>query len=515
RSLWQDELCLALSIVHRPFHEIWQHKLLFPDFAQAPLFFQLISKTFVQVLGNTDGALRLLPFLAAVGALCLAPRFFRRYLDEKAALLALLFFALSEPLVYFAAELKPYGVELLMTFLIYEMFWAADRFRSWRAYILFALGGAMALWCANTALFVLFALGMIAFLKAVLAKDRRTCLFLTGSYLVWMLSFGLLYWISLSRMMNQELMGNWSFAFSQGPFWSLAGLSWVKETWVRAFSHPLGLGYPGMMLAFFLIGAVGIFRQDRERFFSLAVPLFVTFLLAAVKKYPFHERLILFLVPLFLAFLSSGIMSLFRVLLKVPGAGRLMGGVFLLVLLWAPVRVAAHGLISRREFQDNRAVIKYLAQKYQPGDEIFFIPQAQYPLWYYGQRFGLGQELARLGIAGPNGERGVFLNQLLPKTWEEKGVDGAVFRRVINLYDMEGMFRKFLAPPALSAPRFVAVDDPRILKGARRMWLIVSHCSPEFTAFLRRVFSGAGPEIDSFEAPGAGVFLYDVSDGGK
>ncbi|NLE64526.1 MAG: hypothetical protein GX606_01255, partial [Elusimicrobia bacterium] len=42
RSLWQDELCLALSIVHRPFHEIWQHKLLFPDFAQAPLFFQLI-----------------------------------------------------------------------------------------------------------------------------------------------------------------------------------------------------------------------------------------------------------------------------------------------------------------------------------------------------------------------------------------------------------------------------------------------------------------------------------------
>jgi len=77
RSFWQDEICLALSIVHRSFAQIWRNDLLFPDFAQAPLFFQLIVKSFVSVLGDNEIAIRLFPFFAGIDGVLLNIVFLR------------------------------------------------------------------------------------------------------------------------------------------------------------------------------------------------------------------------------------------------------------------------------------------------------------------------------------------------------------------------------------------------------------------------------------------------------
>src|SRR5207249_2944193 len=63
RSLWLDESMLALNITHRTFTQLLQPL----DYDQgAPFAFLIIERAFVQLLGNSEYALRLFPLLAGI-----------------------------------------------------------------------------------------------------------------------------------------------------------------------------------------------------------------------------------------------------------------------------------------------------------------------------------------------------------------------------------------------------------------------------------------------------------------
>ncbi len=511
RSFWQDEICLALSIVNRSWQEIWQHVLLFPDFAQAPLFFQLIEKAVVALLGNSELALRFFPLAAGIGALFLARRFFRRTLDPAAATLALALFAVIEPPVYFAAELKPYGVDLLAALAVYEMFLGLKENWTARRIVLFALGGALIIWLSNAMLFILAGCGAVMFVEKTCERDLKKAVQLLLCYALWAASFFLLYHLSVGRMLNPDLLKNWRLTggFAPAPIWTLEGVRWAWRVFIDMFRSPLGLGWPYLMAVFFGAGCYGLWRRDKRMVALLLTPFALTLLAAAFEKYPFFERLVLFLVPALLVVIAQGARD---IAVKAGGWKSWMAAAVVAVVLALPVVEAARHVVTPRGQEENREAMIYLAAHYQPGDMIAVSPQAQYPFWYYGQRFGLNQRLPMHRV-GPEGAAATPVIQLFPDIIVNGGARSLALRRTLSIYDAAGHYRKFMVVGRGEAV-MVSAASPQQLQGMGRVWVFLSHHNdPEYPAFVQGVFSAAGSKIDDFQRPGVALMLYNIPKG--
>ncbi len=510
RSFWQDEICLALSIVNRSFTAIVHNVLLFPDFAQAPLLFQLVEKSAVVVLGNTEMALRLFPFLAGVAALFLARRFFNRLLGPAAATLALALFVLAEPLVYFAAELKPYGIDVFAVFLVYEMFFALkDRWTPGRL-VIFMAGGAVVIWLSNAMLFILGGAGLVLGLDQLRRREWHRCLGLGIAYGVWLISFLLLYKLSLSGMLNPELLKNWRLAggFSPDPLWTWGWLVWMGKACLALFRVPLGLAWPYLMAVFFAAGCWSFFRRDRFLLWLLTVPLGLALLAGVLDKYPFFERLVIFLVPGMLVLLAAGMQAAAS---AVTGRGQAWAaGVIIAAVFWFPVSAAAWHAVHPRGNEDNRAAMRYMADHYRPGDLVALSSQAQYPFWYYGERFGLNSRLVTSPV-GTSGERATLVIQLFPNMVTQAGRNMLALRQTLSIYDARGFYRSFRLAARSSTPMFVPADAPAALQGMGRVWVFLSHHNDaHFPGFVNQVFARAGERLEYLERPGVCVALYNI-----
>ena len=509
RSFWQDEICLALSIVNRSFSEIWQHVLLFPDFAQAPLLFQLIEKTFISVLGDSELSLRLFPVMASIASLFLARRFFKRVLDPFGATLALALFSVIEPLVYFAAELKPYGIDVLAALIVYEMFWWLGKTLTIKRIALFALGGAVIIWFSYAMLFILAGGGFVLLAQSLARRDMKKIAVLTGSYLCWLLSFILLYQLSLSRMLNPDLLKNWRLTggFALDPIWTLGGLAWTGRVFLDMFRFPLGMGFVFPVAVIFAAGCFQLFRRDRWGLPFLIAPFILTILAGSFQKYPFFERMILFLVPSLLVVVAVGVRD---ISFKLSAYKFWAGVVFVVAVFIYPVGVASQFVVKPRGNEQNREAMAYLTQHYQPGDVIAISPQAQYPFWYYGQRLGLNVRMPLHGVG--DGSFAAPVIQLFPDVVSKNGEDMLALRRTLSVYDASGYYRRFMLMGKGSDALFVPAGSPQLLKGMGRVWVFLSHHNdPRYPQFVDGVFAKAGKRLDYFERPGVTVALYQVS----
>src|SRR3990172_1675949 len=111
RSLWLDEAALALNIIDRPFAGL----LASLDYDQAaPLGYLVIEKAMVLLLGDSEYSLRLFPLIAGVVSVLLFYWVARQHLDLLAALIAVGLFATSRELIYYSAEVKQYGSDVLV-----------------------------------------------------------------------------------------------------------------------------------------------------------------------------------------------------------------------------------------------------------------------------------------------------------------------------------------------------------------------------------------------------------------
>nr|CAI78519.1 hypothetical protein [uncultured bacterium] len=122
RSLWMDEAHVAVQILGKSFKEILSLEYVFSDTARIPVLFQLVTKLLVEGFGAHDIVFRALPFLSALLGLFLYYRLLKNVTSLRVAALSLAFFAFCGPLVYYAAELKPYSTDVLAAIVLYLAF---------------------------------------------------------------------------------------------------------------------------------------------------------------------------------------------------------------------------------------------------------------------------------------------------------------------------------------------------------------------------------------------------------
>ncbi len=466
RSLWLDEACLATNILRRGGRDLLRPL----DLHQAaPPGFLVLEKLAVELLGPSEYVFRLLPLLAGIAALLLFYRVATRTLPPAGASLAVALFALGDPLIYYASELKPYSVDVAVALvLLYAALWFSEAggAPAWRSTLMLAIGGAAGVWLSYPVIFVLAGLGTTLAISAAVRRDRARLRTLVAIGLIWAGSFYAAYKTSIQAASESTwLTAYWLPNFMPLPPRSLTDLSWLPNRLGAMFGDPVGFVFRGLGVLTLLIGCTALYRGHRERLALLLSPLCFTLLGSGLRKYPFYGRLLLFLVPFLLLLVAEGAERLRALTAEAaPSIGVILFG----LLVFHPAAIGLRFLLHPRTREEIKPVLAYIQERAAPGDGLYVYGGAAPAFDYYAPRYGFDPGRTIIG-----------------NWWREWTA-----------------YQKDLAA----------------LRGRGRMWFLLCHTrrrdgtDDEEKPFLYLV-DGIGRRLESFHAPGAAAYLYDLGAG--
>jgi hypothetical protein len=312
RPLWLDEGALSSNIVGKSFAGLFGP---LENSQLAPPGFLALEWVAGRLPGDDRWTLRVVPLLAGIASLFVFERFSRRYLNPTAALVALAMFVLSDGLIYYSSEVKQYSSDVAIGLACGLMGPAlASGPATPRRLLGLAAAGAGAVWFSHPALFVLAGVGVVAFAPAIARREwgRGAGLALVGA--AWLASFAGVYAVSLRQLGGSDGMWRfWAGAFPSSPGSAGGTLGWAGRKALYLFVNPLDFATPlGPLasalpaLALFAIGCASLGRRDGRGLATLLLPVGFAVAAAALRMYPTHGRLALFLVPFLLVPIAEG-----------------------------------------------------------------------------------------------------------------------------------------------------------------------------------------------------------------
>jgi 4-amino-4-deoxy-L-arabinose transferase-like glycosyltransferase len=288
--IWGDEAFIALNVLDRDYFT-----LLGPlRFGQvAPVLFLWAERTAHEVLGDSELALRLFPFLAGVAALLLFGRLARQALDPLAATLAVGILAVAYYPVRHTCEVKPYAFDLFLAvaLLALAVSWLREPQRL-RWLLLLAAVVPIALAASYPAAFVAGAVSL-ALLPTVWRQPDWRARGLYALYNLLMIGafFGLYRLAAVYQFHSTGGTANSYWADWFPPHAPLALARWLVLAHTgNLFAYPIG-GHNGASTLTFLLCVIGVRHLRRTRRGSLLVlclvPFGLTFLAALLHRYPY------------------------------------------------------------------------------------------------------------------------------------------------------------------------------------------------------------------------------------
>ncbi len=495
RSLWSDEASLALDVICSSFSEVLQFIQIFPEQPKCSYLFYLAVKAVTGIFGDSEMVLRLIPLVSGILAIPLFYRIVRRFMDPLTVTIALTFFIFSDFLIYYAAELRQYSSDMLLTLIMYDIY-LKDRVWT-KGYVLGLIVFGMAvIWGSFSGSLVLISLGILYFIDGMVQrkKDWRQIVLLT---LVFGYNFYLVYEIAIKPMTGSDyLLNAIQGGFIQGSILTVEALHWIKEAWLNMVRAPLGLQWPAVGLTLILMGAVITYSRDRRIGTVLLLPLILCFVCSLFKKYPFFGRHLLFMTPILIILIAQAI----GYLMKLPRSFGVLGVLLWGVLLWHPVQTVITLAGEGRGFEEMRPVMQYFKKNYRPSDAIYMNSTGQFPYWYY---------VALLDVELPRERTKIWRDQevyghKVGRFWEyfldDQPVPKIALRYKYDYYSRDGYFRH---------PDYDIENHPP--EANPRTWVILSHISPAVQAFILDYFESRGELIDRFEGEDSFVYLYDLS----
>jgi hypothetical protein len=426
RSLWGDEGSLAINLVERSAVGLATP---LAHAQAAPLGFLWLEKAASLAFGESEYALRLVPLLAGLAALPLFHCVARALLPPRDALVALALFAVSEPLVFYASEVKPYSSDVLVALAIA---WPALALigRGPSRARLAALGAAGALgpWLSLPAVFAVGGCGLAAGAALWRRGGARAAAPIAALSALWLGLFAAEYALLLRGLRGAEILAeSWRAYFAPLPL-SGEALAWWWRGFLGFFNDPLGLPANELAAPLFVAGAAALLRRAPEAAMALLAPIALALAAALAglhpfptsslhglsdRYYPFYGRLVLFAVPLALPFVAAGIGWLAgepgRPGLPAPAAAgalgrgrRLLALAAALALFAAPVRQLAVNLLDPPRIHELRPLMPRIAERFARRDRIFAQQYATGVVAYYARRFGLGPLAGELVLEAPS-----------------------------------------------------------------------------------------------------------------
>ncbi len=388
RSMWTDEALLALNISKHSFKELTGTL----DYMQvAPIGFLWVQRVLILFLGNRDWVLRLVPLAASLVALPVFYAVARRLLGVGGTLVGLALFAISPSLVYYAAEVKPYGCDATVTLLLLLCVCNLRSNPMRQQALILAIAGVLAMWCSFTSIYVLATIGVLLLIHEV--RRDRIRLGTLMILVLWAANFGLVWFVSMRTSTEQQkyLLGFWKDAFAPLPT-SWAAFRWYPHALHRVLDDPVAL-QPAWLGVIILVAGVLSAPKNWTRFVLLVGPLALALGASLVRRYPFDGRLVMFAVPLFLMLMGSGMDVVTHLGCRVgiwAGVGLAIG------LLWMPLWVQMRWVMLPSQPQvrwppreEIKPVMAYLQAHLRPGDRVCAYVYGGAPILYYAPQFGM------------------------------------------------------------------------------------------------------------------------------
>lgn len=461
-AVWLDEAFLVVGLEDAGWSAL-NKPLAFGQ--SAPYVFLLVVKACLSAFGKSEFALRALPLAASLLSVLLFLTFARKQLRGGGLLLALALFAVSGPLIRYAAEIKQYGLDVFVALALYVLAAPVARGKAGPLRLaVLTVAGMLSVWCSFPAIFVLAGLGIAMVGQAVWQKAWPRTGWLCATGLAWLASFAAYYLFCLGKLSENPIYGNWWLhAFMPLPPTSFSDLKWFLEAAVGVFAHPVGLVLPGLGLALAVLGGVSLYRRDAALLWRLLLPIAFALLASGLHKYPFSERFLLFAAPMLFLLMGEGLQKLGD-----STQGRLIPGVIAVLVLLQPSLSAVDNLMAPPYHEGIKPAMEYLAAHHRPGDAIYLHH------WPYGQ-FRFYQE--RCGFT--EDDYTVGLSARRDWAYYEKAIDGYL-----------GSDRVWFA--------FVPVEE---------------HLGVGEEQFFTTRLDALGERKDEFWSRGGSVYLYDLSEG--
>lgn len=424
-SLWIDELALAQGIVARDLLSLLAGPL--PYNQVAPLGFLLVEKLAVMALGPSEYALRLFPLACSLVSLLAFERLARRVLGGAGPVAAVALFATAAPFILYGSIVKQYSTDLCVAVLLWWL--AAElatRPLTARRAGLAALAGSSLVWFSHPGVLMLAApcaaLAASSFETPEGAGQRRRLFAVLLCWAASSLAVAAVAFAHMTRETREYMSWFWAAGFPPRSAWGFLDTLWPWDQLEILFGPSqsfasLSYPWPKVYAVLTAAGFAVLWLRNRRAALYLSAPLLVTFAAAAVRQYPFSDRLIIFLVPAFMLALGAAVEELrrrLRTLSPVLGAAAAAG--LILPALYPLIKTAPAFYVEHM-----KPVLAYVRDRREPSDAIYVYYGAAPALAFYGERYGLGRaEYAVGGCHRGDGRR--YLRELdtfrgRPRVW--------------------------------------------------------------------------------------------------
>jgi len=464
RSVTEGEAALALNIIDRSYAGLLKPL----DLVQAaPYGFLFIQKTMLNIFGNNDYSLRIFPQLCGLISLFVFWTVAKKVLATWGMAIGLLMFSIADYVIYFASELKQYSTDVMIGLIITSLAVSVltDGFNRWN-FAGLTLCAGLGIWLSHPAFFFLCGAGLVILIHVIKNRLKEAWPFWIALILIFLASFIADYTLSLKHLStNRDFLSFWQPAFMPLLPRTLVDLRWFGYVFARIFKNPAGFPIYLVPLAiiFFILGIVRFYKNRSWEAWLLVLPALLSLVASGFHKYPFEGRLLLFLVPGIVIFISAGFEFLSG---DGSRARRVVSVIAVLVLLLPLTGIAGYRLFRPRQPEELRPVMRLLQTQYRSGDAVYLYYAAVNGFNYYCRQMDFQPDNVFLGVESRSDPTGY-------------------------LHDLERM-----------------TDQPRV-------WVIFSHIAKWRSVDEEKIFLGyldqLGQRLELYKAPGAAAYLYDLT----
>lgn len=388
-ALRGDELAVTLNLINRSAIELMTKPL---DSDQAaPFGFVLVIKALITIFGRSEYVLRLTAFAAGCISLILMQNLLAKTVRRYGNIFAMIAFAFGYYLIFYSAELKPYSTDVLVCLILLLYFQRhLSRETTLKDFIGFAALGALSLCFSYPAIFILAAIGITLFIHYW--RDRQRLLWITLTGAVWAATFLALYFLLLRHQIDSPyLVTFWDNLLSFMPMPPWRDISWFPKALMGLFYIVAGLSPPLILIvSIYFLGLWGGYKEKKWQWvLMLVIPLGLNIVLSGFRSYPFHGRLILYLVPLVLIALGKGIDFLTQII-----RNRVLTNivyVLLIVLLLNPAVSTTKSFLFTRSYlkEDLKPVFAFMEANHQSDDIVYLYHFVGPEYIYYAPEYNL------------------------------------------------------------------------------------------------------------------------------
>ncbi len=288
---WLDEMLLGQSLFKTDIADLFSP---LENYQKCPPLFCVITFIILKIFGYSCYSFRLLPFMSSIMSIFLFSIISLKLFKTKIpVLMGLLIFSVCPVLIYYSQEYKPYSTDVLVClFLIFIYDYLHFKNINTKNLIIYSISAFILPIFSFSAIFIIPA---VIIAKTIEEKYiTKKILIVFSSYILANIYLFFLY----SNIYSAEIEAlEWKNGFLNLSFSSFYK---IILNFFHFCIYSFNDNYFIPVILFLVFGFIILFKNNRK--YAILIALIIFFLLVAsfLKFYPFHERLILFTIPIFI-----------------------------------------------------------------------------------------------------------------------------------------------------------------------------------------------------------------------